>query len=114
MKLSKELVKGSTVLLVLNLLKNKEMYGYEMIKNMALISQGTFLWNEGTLYPILHGLEVEGLLSSQWVTPESGRKRKYYKITSKGLKTLKDKQEEWSSFTSAMEVALGGMKWINN
>ncbi|MCK8060373.1 MULTISPECIES: PadR family transcriptional regulator [unclassified Fusibacter] len=112
MKLSKELVKGSTVLLVLNLLKNKPMYGYEMIKNMELISSGTFEWKEGTLYPILHGLEVDGMLDSFWETPENGRKRKYYQITKKGLKLLDQKQSEWKQFTTAMDVALGGMKWI--
>lgn len=112
MKLSKEMVKGSTVVLVLNLLKNKPMYGYEMIKSMEISSGGTFQWKEGTLYPILHGLEVEGMLESFWDDKESGRKRKYYRITDKGLKNLSQKHQEWLAFSNAMDMALGGMKWI--
>lgn len=113
MKLSKELVKGSTVLLVLSLLKNKPMYGYEMIKNMELLSKDTFKWKEGTLYPILHGLELDGTLESYWEIPTNGRKRKYYKLTKKGLKLLDTKNTEWNEFTSTMELVLGGMKWIS-
>ncbi len=112
MKLSKEMVKGSTVVLVLNLIKNKPMYGYEMIKSMEISSGGAFQWKEGTLYPILHGLEVEGMLESFWDDKESGRKRKYYRITDKGLKNLSQKHQEWLAFSNAMDMALGGMKWI--
>lgn len=111
MKFTKELVKGSTVLLVLNLLKNKPMYGYEMIKSMEISSAGTFQWKEGTLYPILHGLEAEGLLEAYWDHQDSARKRKYYRITDKGLKNLSEKENEWRTFSSAMDMALGGYKW---
>lgn len=110
MKISKELVKGSTVLLILNLLKQKSMYGYEMIKSMEVSSKGVFEWKEGTLYPILHGLESDGLVESYWDNGESGRKRKYYKITKKGLKVLAEKESEWRTFADAMNVALGGVK----
>ena len=57
MKISKELLKGSTTMLVLDLLKNQNMYGYEMIKKLKEKSENVFELKEGTLYPILHGLE---------------------------------------------------------
>ena len=114
MKISKELIKGSTVLLVSNLLKEKPLYGYEMIKAMEIKSQGLFQWKEGTLYPILHGLESEGYLSSYWETPSAGRKRKYYEITKKGTKELSRREKEWKTFSDTVNLSLGGIQWMGN
>lgn len=102
MKINKELLKGSTSILVLSLLQKNEMYGYEMIKEMQLKSSGVFEFKEGTLYPILHNLEEENLVESFWKQGENARKRKYYRITKKGKGTLKEKQEEWTLFTSSV------------
>jgi len=82
------------------------MYGYEIIKIVNLRTENAFQWKEGTLYPCLHRLENQGLITSEWVVPESGKKRKYYKITSKGQKHLKSKLTEWKSFSSAVETIL--------
>ena len=102
MKINKELLKGSTTMLVLTLLKKRPMYGYEIIKNMELKTKGIFSFKEGTLYPILHILEEEELVNSFWNEGENSRKRKYYEITKKGSKILNEKQEEWKLFTNTV------------
>lgn len=106
MKINKELLKGSTAILILSLLERQDMYGYEMIKEIEKRSSGVFSFKEGTLYPILHSLESENIIESYWDDNESSRKRKYYRITSKGKLHLKEKQEEWSVYRSAVEKVL--------
>ena len=88
MKISKELIKGSTAMLVMSVLKKSDMYGYKIIKELELQSESVFELKEGTLYPILHALEEENLLESYWEEFD-GRKRKYYHLTRKGTKRLK-------------------------
>ena len=102
MKVSKELVKGSTPILVLSLLRRKAMYGYEIIKEIEIKSSGVFNFKEGTLYPILHGFEDNEMVESFWIEGENSRKRKYYKITDKGIKFLKEREEEWQVFSSTV------------
>jgi PadR family transcriptional regulator, regulatory protein PadR len=106
MKISKELVKGSTVILILNLLGDKSYYGYEMIKEIDKRSNGIFSFKEGTLYPILHNLEANDMVESYWDESENGRKRKYYKITEKGNGYLKEKKLEWETFSDAVNNVL--------
>lgn len=78
MRISKELAKGSTGLLVLGVLSKHEMYGYQIIKTVELMSENVFQMNEGTLYPILHSLEKEEFLTAHWAeNEETGRRRKY-------------------------------------
>lgn len=109
MKVNKELLKGSTSILILSLLDRKAMYGYEMIKEIESKSKGVFSFKEGTLYPILHNLENEGFIESYWDIEEGKRKRKYYKITNHGKKVLQEKQEEWKLFSSTVNLVLGGV-----
>jgi len=106
LKINKELLKGSTVGLVLKMLDQKDMYGYEIIKEMELKSGGVFEFKEGTLYPILHNLESDELVEAYWEVKES-RKRKYYKITHKGQKLLSEKNQEWTLFRNAVDRVLG-------
>lgn len=108
MAIDKELLKGSTSLLVLKLLNNEEMYGYQIIKELKLKSEDVFELKEGTLYPILHSLESSGIIEAYWEQSESARKRKYYKITTKGKKFLKEKEHEWNTYASAVKKVLGG------
>lgn len=113
MKISKELVKGSTVILILSLLEKEPMYGYEMIKAIEEKSSGTFSFKEGTLYPILHNLESEGMVESYWDDSAGARKRKYYRLTTKGQAHGQAKQEEWKQFSHAVNKVLGGeCAWI--
>lgn len=108
MKVSRELLKGSTNLLVLSLLENENMYGYQMIKKLSEKSENVFELQEGTLYPILHSLEEKNYISSYW--DNTGiKKRKYYTITKEGKKHLKDKKEEWTVFSTGVNQVVGGV-----
>lgn len=99
-------------MLILNLLKDSNMYGYEMIKRLKEKSNDVFELKEGTLYPILHGLEEKGFITSYW--DETGaKKRKYYSITKKGKEQLKERQEEWKIFSSGINQVLGGVSFAN-
>ena len=108
MKVSRDLLKGSTNLLVLSLLENENMYGYQMIKKLSEKSENVFELQEGTLYPILHSLEEKNYISSYW--DNTGiKKRKYYTITKEGKKHLKDKKEEWTIFSTGVNQVVGGV-----
>ncbi len=106
MNIKKELTKGSSAMLVLSVLAKEELYGYMIIKRIAEKSDNTFLFKEGTLYPILHNFEANGYVKSYTVKAE-GRKRKYYKITNKGLKQLEEIKEEWNAYSSAVGKVIG-------
>ena len=108
MKFDKGLIAGSSTLLVLSLLENGDMYGYQMIEELARRSNDTFQMQEGTLYPILHALEKEKYLSSYQQQAPSGRMRKYYKLTRKGRELLKDKMDEWEKFRQGVTDVLTG------
>ena len=108
MKVDKSLLSGSTTMLVLSLLKGGDMYGYEMIAELSRRSDKTFELKEGTLYPILHGLEQEKCLRSYEKEAPTGRMRKYYRITKKGLKRLEEKQEEWRFFAEKVNGVVFG------
>ncbi|GGH36649.1 PadR family transcriptional regulator [Paenibacillus segetis] len=106
MTINKELLKGSTVILLLTVLNKKEMYGYELIKEIEQSSEGVFSMKEGTLYPILHMMEAEGWLDANW-SMHDGRKRKYYRITDRGRNQLKEKTKEWVLFRTAVDTVIG-------
>ena len=108
MKVDKSLLSGSTTLLVLSLLQGGDRYGYEMIAELARRSDGTFQLKEGTLYPILHGLEGEGCVPPYEKQAPTGRVRKYYHITKRGLKLLEEKREEWRHFTEKVNGVVFG------
>lgn len=108
MKIDKSLLSGSTTMLVLALLKGGDMYGYEMIAELSRRSDKTFELKEGTLYPILHGLERERWVSSYEKETPAGRTRKYYHITRKGMELLEEKKEEWRFFTGKVNGVVFG------
>ena len=108
MKISKELIKGSTAILVLSVISRKQMYGYQIIREIDQLSDSVFHLNEGTLYPILHALEEENFLDCYWEDSESGRKRKYYTITEKGKKELAKQKEEWTDYSTAVAKVIQG------
>jgi len=106
--IDKSLISGSTSMLLLNLLNEKEMYGYEMIEALEEKSQNVFSFKAGTLYPLLHGLENQSLVTSEEKLSQTGRVRKYYRITSKGKGILADKKTEWDTFTMAVNRVMEG------
>src|SRR5262249_44733461 len=93
--LAKDLVAASSKPMVLSILAEGETYGYELIQRIRELSGGDIEWNEGTLYPVLHRLERDGLIASEWKEAETGRERKYYSLTSDGRKTLKGERQQW-------------------
>ncbi|MFZ6036486.1 MAG: PadR family transcriptional regulator [Patescibacteria group bacterium] len=101
-KINKELLKGSLEILLLSVLKQKPLYGYLIVKEIRSRSDEVFSLGEGTLYPLLHKLEIGGLLESWWQEVD-GRRRKYYSLTNKGRKVLADKTAEWQVFAHAVK-----------
>ena len=95
-----------THLLVLSLLAGEDMYGYQMILELARRSDHTFEMKEGTLYPVLHGLEKEGLVEAYQQEAPTGRMRKYYHLTRKGGAALKTEREVWKTYSNAVNAVL--------
>lgn len=108
MAINKELLKGSTSMLILDLLNRQDMYGYQMTKTLEALSDNTFTLKEGTLYPILHSLEKDKMIESYTEDTESSRKRKYYRITKTGKKLLSEKKKEWNLFSTTINRVIGG------
>lgn len=104
----KSLQSGSTAMLLLKLLSEQDMYGYQMTETLARRSDQTFLLKAGTLYPLLHQLEAQGYVVSYEQAADGARVRKYYHITKDGLRHLAKKQDEWSRFTHAVNHVLKG------
>ncbi|MCI8490469.1 MAG: PadR family transcriptional regulator [Lachnospiraceae bacterium] len=101
MTIDKTLISGSTTLLLLKLMSEKDMYGYEMIETLRSRSQNVFELKAGTLYPLLHQLEEKGFLIS-YEQGASGKVRKYYSITKEGRKQLTKKESEWKTYSNAV------------
>ena len=95
-------------LLVLSLLAGEDMYGYQMIVELARRSDHTFEMKEGTLYPVLHGLERDGAVEAYQQEAPTGRMRKYYRLTRRGRELLADKKEEWKNFRQGVSDVLSG------
>ena len=108
MKINKDLMKGSTSILILSLLDQEDMYGYKIAHELKILSSNIFELKEGTLYPMLHGLENEKAIESYWFDADNGKRRKYYKITETGKTLLANKKSEWRTYTKAVNSVLGG------
>lgn len=105
MAIEKSLMSGSMTMLILRLLSDKDMYGYEMIDMLRRKSQNVFELKAGTLYPLLHGLEQKGFLKV-YEQEYAGKVRKYYSITKEGRGFLAQKTEEWEEYSSAVSNVL--------
>lgn len=101
MSIDKALISGSTSMLLLRLLEDKDMYGYEMIETLQKKSNNIFMLKAGTLYPLLHSLEGKNYLTS-YESEANGKQRKYYSITKEGRKYLKSRKEEWKEYQTAV------------
>ena len=100
--ISKNLMAASTKPLILSILSSGEIYGYQIIQNVIEISGGILEWSEGMLYPVLHRLEKENLIQSQWKISENGRRRKYYRLTESGKNELEKERKQWMSVHKAL------------
>ena len=109
MRINKELIKGSTSILILSLLAGGDMYGYQITQELKKRTEDVFEMKEGTLYPMLHGLENEKAVEAYWFDADNGKRRKYYKITNSGRKLLRHKKEEWETYTKTVNSVIGGV-----
>lgn len=101
-----EMLKGNTDTLLLALLEQEPMYGYQIVKEMDRRSSGYFAFKEGTLYPALHRLERGGLIEGRWADNPSSVRRRYYRITEKGCQALETRLQEWRRFSRAMDSVM--------
>ncbi len=102
MDLNKDLVAASATPLVLAILAEGDSYGYAIIKRVNDLSRGHLQWTDGMLYPVLHRLERQDLVAAKWEVSESGRRRKYYRITKSGLTQLATQKEQWQVVDRAL------------
>ena len=100
----RELLKGSTETLILSLLAEESIYGYQLVREMDQRSSGYFRFKEGTLYPALHRLERDNVVEGKWETSSNGQDRRYYHVTAKGRVRLEAMLKEWASFTRAVNL----------
>ena len=101
-----ELKKGSVQLCLLALLAGEQKYGFQIVKELRELSDGFFDLKEGTLYPALRRLEERGFVESHWVEPESGVPRKYYRITEKGRRALREAIDVWDRLAAGTRRVL--------
>ena len=107
-RVSKELVAASSRPMVLSILAGGENYGYEILKQVRLLSGGDLEWSDGMLYPVLHRLERDGLIKGRWQLTDQGRRRKYYRLTPRGKRQLAHDKENWRAVHGALEMSGGG------
>lgn len=108
MAIDKSLLSGSNSMLLMKLLEEKDMYGYEMIETLRERSMNVFELKAGTLYPILHKLEEQEYVST-YEEEVGGKIRKYYCLTKSGKKQLREKTKEWKEYSQAVVRVLGGV-----
>ena len=99
---SRELIAASSTPLVLSILAEGDNYGYAIIQRVLELSDQEIEWTEGMLYPVLHRLEREGRIASEWRQADSGRERKYYRLTSQGRSGLLEERAKWLTVHNAL------------
>lgn len=102
MEIAKDLVAASATPLVLAILAEGDSYGYAILKRVSELSGGELQWTDGMLYPVLHRLERQGYIEGRWGTSESGRKRKYYRLTAQGRAQLAEQRQQWQTVDAAL------------
>ena len=102
MRIERELMRGAGPVAVLQLLENRPMYGYELVEALAQRTDGVLAMGQSTLYPLLYNLEAKKLIQGEWRESESGRQRKYYTLTKKGVARLNADRKQWRNLVGAM------------
>lgn len=105
MEINKDLMAASSTPIVLAILAEGDSYGYAILKRVRELSGGRMEWTDGMLYPVLHRLERLGHVEAQWVTPDTGRRRKYYRLTTQGRAQLAEERRQWQ----AVDATLRGL-----
>ena len=110
MRFDRELLKGNTSTIVLAILDEGPLHGYQIAKEMKSRSNDALMLGQGVLYPILHRLEDRGLIRGEWEQSTGTPSRKRYNITAAGRRELRSKRSEWNAFSQAMSDVLDGGK----
>lgn len=111
--MNKEIMKGSIDILLLSLIEQEDLYGYEIARRLKEKSNDLYSMGEGTLYPALQRLEKQKLIQSYWGNSESGGRRKYYSITDEGKKVLSKKLNEWDTLNNLIKSCREGFLCTN-
>lgn len=109
MSINKDLVAASSTPLVLAILAEGDSYGYAILKRVRELSGGELEWTDGMLYPVLHRLERSGLVESRWEKAESGRRRKYYRLTGAGREQLAEERRQWRTVDQTLRKIWSAM-----
>lgn len=107
MEISKDLTAASSTPLVLAILNEGDSYGYAILQRVKELSGGRMEWTDGMLYPVLHRLERLGHIEARWEQAETGRKRKYYRITAQGLAQLEEERRQWQAVDATLRGIWG-------
>jgi PadR family transcriptional regulator, regulatory protein PadR len=102
MNISKDLVAATATPLVPAILAEGDSYGYAILKRVSELSGGELQWTDGMLYPVLHRLERQGHIKGKWGASETGRKRKYYRLTTRGQAQLAEQRQQWQLVDAAL------------
>ena len=102
MNINKDLVAASSTPIVLSILNEGDSYGYAILKRVRELSDGRMEWTDGMLYPVLHRLERLGHVGARWEIADSGRRRKYYRITADGHTRLLDERKQWQAVDATL------------
>ncbi len=106
MRVERELMRGAGPFAVLQLLRKREMYGYELVDALSERTDGVLAMGQSTLYPMLYNLQAKGYITSRWRQADSGRHRKYYALSRRGIQHLAVETRQWQSLVNAI-AALG-------
>ena len=102
LEINKDLMAASSTPIVLAILAEEDSYGYAILKRVQEMSGGHMEWTDGMLYPVLHRLERLGYVGARWEVAESGRRRKYYRITSRGRVQLAEERRQWQAVDATL------------
>ena len=112
MKLDKELLKGATETVVLAVLAVEPSHGYQLVQLLQRRSEGIFEFGEGTLYPLLYKLEAKGWIRGAWEAGDGRRRRRVYRVTSRGRRQLEKRTEQWAGLARGMTLILKGPAYV--
>ena len=102
MEIGKDLMAASSTPIVLAILAEGDSYGYAILQRVREVSGGRIEWTDGMLYPVLHRLERLGHVKARWELADSGRRRKYYKLTSSGRAQLAEERKQWQTVDATL------------
>lgn len=109
MEINKDLIAASSTPIVLAILAEGDSYGYAILQRVRALSGGRMEWTDGMLYPVLHRLERLGHVEARWEVAETGRRRKYYRITAQGQAQLADERRQWQAVDATLRSIWEGL-----